>query len=254
MFAIKRLWNTTKYLYESQRSASPAAHKPEPSKDTVTEDTWVYVWNLTANKVGHTAIQVGGTGPKCEESDGGEYISIHPNLIPAIGPTIVLPLPAALSNTLEEDMALEGAAAVKQDQSIDGIAGIPGELLGQDTPNSLSPDHVIKVPGLNTQAMRAHIKEVRAGIETGQTAYQLLPKINALKFFREMPYYLNYDPVDIKDVPNPGKSNKNSPKVYNCATLVGQLLEVGGMPAMEPSMLPYKPTPNDIAESLSKSF
>lgn len=38
----------------------------EPAKDT-----WVFVWNMTASKVGHTAVQVGGSKPKMKDEDQG---------------------------------------------------------------------------------------------------------------------------------------------------------------------------------------
>ncbi|MDX2345350.1 MAG: hypothetical protein QNK11_00550, partial [Legionella sp.] len=73
MSRIKNLLDIGKQMLALAHAALP----PHASNETfnipephVTENTWVYVWNLTSNKVGHTAIQVGGDTPKFKNNDG----------------------------------------------------------------------------------------------------------------------------------------------------------------------------------------
>ncbi|MDA9272190.1 hypothetical protein N9Q05_02285 [bacterium] len=208
-------------------------------------NTWVYIWKMTAQKVGHAAIQVGGCTAKRDEHDNhGEYISIHPNMIPSIGPTVILPLPAGLANTLTHDMAAE-AAALHQN-SLEDLTGIAAPL-----PTSLPPDYTFYIPNLKTDAMRELITITRAEVTTGQTAYQLLPEINTLAFFKEAPQYLNYNPVDIaKPSHQPHQSSSYGDKKYNCVTLVSTILVAGGMP-LQPSKMPWGETPNSLGKQLS---
>ncbi|MDX2346514.1 MAG: hypothetical protein QNK11_06570, partial [Legionella sp.] len=169
--------------------------------------------------------------------------------IPSIGPTIVLPLPAGLATTLTEDMESEAAA---QNNCMDDIE--KELILDKHASTSLSPDYVFKISNLDTQAMRAHIKQIQADVETGQTAYQLVPAINAIRFFREIPLYLTYDPLDIGNPEHIKRSLQTDQNVYNCATLVDDILDVGGMPSRKPSFWASEPTtPNTISERVSES-
>lgn len=206
-------------------------------------NTYVHIWKLMAPKtVGHVAIEVGS----CKPGDPhGEYISIHPGMIPAIGPTTVLPLPAKLANHLTEDMAME-AASQKADLSADDL---PTSLSHPVT--SLPPDYTFQIPNLNTDAMRAVINRTREEVVTGQTTYQLLPKVKATRFFFELPQYLNYNPVDI--IPSRQLSSMHfyGQHNYNCATLVKDILQVGGLPLNETNT-PWGSTPNDVAMQISK--
>ena len=220
------------------------------------ENTWVYVWNLTADKVGHTAIQIGGCTPKTKldnkdikkTPDESVYISIHPGGIPAIGPTTVLPLPAILAKSLTDDMLSEAAAAQQPTYIHNSTQRV--ELQ--------PPDQVFQIPLLNTQAMREHVRKVDTGVTCGDTSYQLLPRVKAVNFLRELPGYLAQDPVDMscmrKTVSSLAKKNKEKSEyaVYNCATLVEKLLTIGGVPPIDDSRLrfPWDPTPNGVAEHL----
>lgn len=211
------------------------------------QNTWVYIWKMTPDKVGHAAMQVGGCEPKKEKHNPGEYISIHPKLIPSIGPTTLLPLPAGLNDTLTEDMLTEASAPDFIGNSDSPVSFRP------EVKDSVAPDYTFKIPGLNTQAMLAAVETTREEVQTGETAYQLFPKINTLKFFKEIPHYLNYNPVDIKDC----LKNKQKTKLYgdnrrNCVTLVDDILNAGGMPAMQ-SNAPWGQTPNGLAEQLLKN-
>ncbi|MDP3705539.1 MAG: hypothetical protein Q8R24_06475 [Legionellaceae bacterium] len=202
-------------------------------------NTWVYVWKMTAQKVGHTAIQVGGCKPKLEQDDHGEYISIHPNMIPSIGPTVILPLPAGLAGTLSHDMAAE--AGSQNNDMLGELTGIPSE----HSPTSCPPDYTFNIPNLKTDVMRNMIAATRDEVKTGQTTYQLLPKVNTLQFFKEIPQFISYNPVDIGSTPKPPQGNNR----YNCATLVSSILKEGGMPIRQ-SIMPWGQTPNDLAEQL----
>lgn len=225
-----------KTLVPTLRGFSTLAHNQEDTsspKDSV--DTWVYVWNLTAKGVGHTAIQVGDS-----------YMSIHPNYIPAVGPTVVFPLPATLTHHITEDMASEAVASKKDNIDENGLA----RTFAPDVaPNLKAPDRTFKVSGLDTDAMRRAMSRIEAHVESGEASYQLIPRVNGLGFFRELPGYLAQDPVDI-ELTRKRVSQDTPPEVYNCATLVSHLLQEGGMPPVHSSGLLWSPTPNDIASHL----
>jgi hypothetical protein len=204
-------------------------------------NTWVYIWKMTAQTVGHTAIQVGGCKPKLNQDDSGDYVSIHPNMIPSVGPTVILPLPAGLASTLSEDMAVE-AGSQNYDMLVE-LGGIPPD----NQPTSCLPDYTFKIANLKTDAMRNMIAATRQEVETGKTTYQLLPKVNALQFFKESSQFISYNPVDITSSPKrPDTYNR-----YNCATLVSAMLKTGGVPIRQ-SAMPWGQTPNDLIEQLSK--
>ena len=211
------------------------------------ESTWVYIWSMTAEKVGHAAIQVGGCEPKRQDQDNkGEYMSIHPRSIPAIGPTIIFPLPAALSTTLTDDMASE-AASLRNDETLE----MPTAFRPRHLPTSLPPDYTFKVPNLRVDAMRTLMKTTKEEVETGQTTYQLLPKVNTLTFFKELPQYINYNSIDIINPPRQShKGHTYGDKKYNCATLVSSILVAGGLPIQQSSM-PWGQTPDSLANQLS---
>mmetsp|Transcript_5232 Transcript_5232/g.8059 ORF Transcript_5232/g.8059 Transcript_5232/m.8059 type:complete len:225 (+) Transcript_5232:2-676(+) len=209
------------------------ASNPQPS-----EDIWVYVWNLTSDGVGHTGIQVGDT-----------YMSIHPGRVPAVGPTIVFPLPAILASKLTDDMESEAAASRKDTVDPDSFyCGV-----ASDTPlDQKAPDRIYRVAGLDTAAMRKTMRQVEAGVESDNISYQLVPRINALSFFKELPAYLSQDPVDMT-LTREQPSQKQRGAVYNCATLVDHLLQAGGMRPVPHSRIPWEPTPNAIADHVEES-
>ena len=226
--------------------------KTEASSCECQGNTWVYIWKMTAKKVGHTAIQVGGCKPKFDETDNnGEYISIHPNMVPSIGPTVIFPLPAGLASTLSEDMTAE--AGSQNNAMLGELTGIMEPFPPQHIPSSCLPDYTFNIPHLKTNDMRKLITLTRDEVKTGATTYQLLPKINTLGFFKDIPEYINYNPVDIakkpKQSPTSGYYGYNR---YNCVTLVSTILATGGMPIQQSNM-PWGQTPNDLIEQLSKN-
>lgn len=221
--------------------------KPQPtSADVEKEDTWVYFWKTTArNGVGHAAIQVGGDQPKMKPEDPGEYISIHPDVIPAIGPTIFLPLPAHLATTLAEDMETQAASRTQLISDFDSSPLPLQNLL------SIPPDQTIRIKNLDTKAMLAHIEQTRKQVEEGQTTYQLVPKVNMLGFFQDAPYFISQDPLDVlmnKRFLSGHKKTTN--QAMHCSMLVSEILTSGGA-HIAPSKMPWGITPNNLAEQIS---
>jgi hypothetical protein len=212
-------------------------------------DTWVYVWNLTSDKVGHTSIQIGGRVIKDTKCDDCTYMSIHPGGIPAIGPTTVLPLPASLARSLMEDMVSEANAQTEDPATASPLFSSPTTVRRE----SVAPDKVFCIKGLNVFAMKREMDHVESCVRSGDTSYQLLPRVNMLSFLRELPGYISQDPVDAALTRRiAAASSKQHGAVYNCATLVERILNIGGLRA-EPARLqfPWDPTPNGIAERLS---
>lgn len=222
-----------------QTRANPGLPKKKESGNT-----YVYIWKTLAPKsVGHVAVEVGGAG-----EEGGHYMSIHPGLLPAVGPTTVWPMPAVLSSTLAEDMEIEATY-----QQLAPDPDEPATLVR--TPylaGGLPPDHIFKFAHLDTQAMRTFMQTVRDEVPVGQTTYQLFPKVNAYGFFKDISHCLTYNPIDARHSPSrqPSKQGYGA-NPYNCATLVSRILKEGGMSIQE-SNTPWGQSPNGLAEQLSK--
>lgn len=232
-----------------------------------------YHCNSITNPLYHkrlTALHVlyaGGCSPKLrgDASSGGAYMSIHPGVIPAIGPTVIAPLPGNLSQNLQEDMEIE-ASYLKQDtymdeSSLDKISHTNYRSKSTPPPEVLPPDEVIKLYGLNTNEMHKKITEVRRGVSKFQVTYQLLPNVHTLDFAYQIPHYLNYDHIDVRNLE---KKNLHTNRgygstSYNCTSLVADILHSGGCTASGiarsgPSALtPWALTPNDLSDQLRPS-
>jgi hypothetical protein len=234
------LRNFKSYFFPSKKSSSQDS--PTNEKKDI---TWVYIWKLTSEGVGHSAIQVGGDEPKILEQQSGLYASIWPNSIPSIGPTIMMSLPAEFANTLAEDMSLE--ASSKENYFNDSHVLSKANL----NPSGSSPTQTFKISGLDTKAMEQFIEEKKAGLVTGSTTYQLLPKIGLSKFLREGSFFSNLDPIDIN------LFNKQCPQIEsiprNCTTVVMDVLNKGGM-RIKSSLFPWGLTPNNLADQIQASL
>ncbi|MGV3739957.1 MAG: hypothetical protein ACO1N3_01525 [Gammaproteobacteria bacterium] len=224
----------------------------DETPNTVTDgcdgNSYLYIWKTLAPKsVGHVAIQVGGCEPKVDANKKGNYISIHPGLVPSMGPLVVCPMPAALSVTLCEDMEIEASYQKSTLDPDDPSSVFQGHHV---QPKTLAPDYIFKFSNLNTSAMRMFIHNVKKEVETGQSTYQLFPKMNALRFFKDIPHALTYDPIDFKNAPSllPSKQDYGA-NTYNCATLVTRILQEGGMNIKQENT-PWGQSPNSLAEQL----
>lgn len=216
--------------------------------DTCPNNTWVFVWNTTSRNIGHAGMQVGGCKPKHSETDEGEYLSLWPNKIPAFGPTVALPLPARLADTLERDMLDEDS----QNQST--FLSDP-ELHSLDTPflvnpNGMPPDQIYSIPHLNTKAMKTKIASIREAVDTGEQRYQLFPNISLVGFFRDMGACLSYDPVDMHQLnQNNQRRKKPTYSKNNCTTLVADILKEGGLHIEQENVF-MGLTPNSLANQI----
>jgi hypothetical protein len=209
---------------------------------THSKKTYVYFWNMTPDGVGHAAIQVDGSKPKMKEEDEGTYISIHPHIIPSVGPTTVLPLPACLATNLLEDMENEAAASHKP--ILDDSSGIfPFDS------KPLAPNKTFVIEGLDTEAMLERINKTKEGVQSDTVNYQLLPKVNFLRFFRESPYFIAQDPVDM-EMHRRSSQKVEETQVYNCSTLVSDILNSGGLDIKQSKRMPWGITPNGLADQI----
>jgi hypothetical protein len=207
--------------------------------------SWVFIWKMTPEKVGHVALQVGGCQPKMtEESKNGIYVSLHPSKIPALGPTIVLPLPSHISRSLVEDMEIE-ASYVTSSISPDAIAFSEPT----PTPTSLPPDTIYKVTNLQTDKMRNAIKDIENKHDEGMIAYQLCPQPDTAGFFLDIPSFLTYDAHESTYVNSKQSINYLGKSRFNCATMVSSILSSGGL-VLKHTMLPWGLTPNEVTEQL----
>ncbi|PWY56523.1 hypothetical protein DGG96_02085 [Legionella qingyii] len=236
---------------ESNDGVSDITHlkqQKETSNYKESQSTWVYIWNMTAQGPGHAAIQIGGSKPKMNEEDPGEYISIHPNSIPSMGPTVVLPLPAHLATTLAEDMESEAISRGKS--NINDFDSRPN--LSTENPEPLPPDQTFKIENLDTEAMLNHIHKIEDTVQTGKTSYQLFPNINLNGFFKDMPSFINQDPIDVEiNRRLSSKYAESDNQTTNCSVLVSDILDSGGKHIVK-SKLPWGISPNGLSDSLNK--
>lgn len=241
------------YFSKASENTENTVHLPDVEnhqfngKNQSNSKTWVFIWNTTPKTVGHAAMQLNGDSPKITEDQPGEYVSLHPQY-PAIGPTTVLPLPSELATTLDEDMKSEGASMFNKNIDMD--------VLNLDsTTSSLPPDQIFEIDGLDTKAMHDEIHKYEEKIDKGDAYYQLLPNVNTLgylsSFLQDASTFINYDPIDIASNKNCLFKNKNRDLIHpnNCATLVGDILNKGGMDIHE-SNTPWGLTPNELAEQI----
>lgn len=206
--------------------------------------TYVHIWETTAKAVGHASIAI----VDCSSDLSAKYMSIHPGQFPAIGPSVVLPIPAALSPSLDEDKVIEANYHQAKIPNQDEMVTLPQT---DNTVERLDPDYTFHFSHLNVRSILAEMDDIAAKVKTGEVAYQLFPKVNAFGFFKDIPRFISYNPVDINGVKNKQVPSAYNPKVYNCATLVGHLLSHGGATVKE-SKTPWGQSPNELASQLYK--
>lgn len=243
--------NVTDHGAEEPSKSNPQQDAPPPEMKT----TWVAVWNLTSEKVGHVAVQVGGDKLKENEDEPGEYFSLHPSVIPAIGPTIVLPLPATSATTLTEDMQLEGS---KNTLPIDSDSNSTLTVIDPVQNATTPPDKILRIEGLDHQAMLACIEQMRKNTEEGTQTYLLLSKVDTLelglRLINDAPYFVNQDPIDVMIADRNGLLSNQKSKSYtadNCATAAAKIINSGGGSCpINVSNAPWGITPNELARQV----
>ncbi|KTC82623.1 hypothetical protein [Legionella cherrii] len=180
--------------------------EPVPFED---DSVTIYVWSSGFNSLGHVAMKF---------SDD-QYWSIWPKSTPAGGLTSIWPLRATLATKLADDCMQE---AIRPREDFANLMQ-PDEIL------PLEPDKVFVVHGVDKQKMINEFTRIKEGLDTGEVCYQLLPGVKASGFVHRL----------LSGTP------KNT-EVYNCVTLTGHLLEVGGKSfANDPWA-----TPSNFAEQL----
>ncbi|KTD01367.1 hypothetical protein [Fluoribacter gormanii] len=237
--ALKNTSNTpdsTNYSLNNTKSTEPA------------KDTWVFIWNLTADKVGHAAVQIGGSKPKMNEEDPGEYASIHPNGIPSAGLTSVLPLPAHIATNLSQDMETLGAS--ENTLSITDMDG-PIKAKSSKEAKPLAPDHIYHFENLDNSAMSEHIKKSHEKVTSGKMGYQLFPNVNLVGFFKDSSAFISQDPIEIEMQRRISEKQMNDSEVHNCTSLVSVVLNKGGLPIEHSKIKPWVITPNGLSDELS---
>lgn len=227
-------------------NATAPSKESEPSDPP--KDTWVFIWNMTAEKVGHAAIQTGGSQPKKKDGDPGFYASIHPYGVPSTGLTSILPLPAHLATNLSEDMETLGASENTGAFDMDQPLAKPNH-----DAKPLPPDHIYHFKNLNTPMMSQHIQEIQKKVETGEVGYQLFPNVNLLGFFRDSSAFVSQDPIDVEMHRRASKKRTNSNQVYNCTTLVSEVLNQGGLSISRSLIKPWGITPNGLSSEIKES-
>ena len=209
--------------------------------------SWIYVWRMTPDKVGHVAAQLGGCSPKITKSDtaGGRYISLHPSKIPAFGPTIALPLPSEISTSLAEDMEIEAMYNAMDKLTDDSTSAC--QRTGE-TASLLPPDKIFKIANLDTQSMQNYVDNVEREFDEGNIFYQLCPQVNSVEFLADVPKYIGFD-LDSSASNAKAVVNYYGKHKYNCATIASAVLASGGL-ILKHSPTPWGLTPNDVASQL----
>lgn len=218
----------------SDRSvAATVPHKPTPSSEH--QDTVVYVWSTSAKSVGHVALQV-----------GKDYVSLHPGDASAYGPASFLPLKASFAQSVKEDSEIEGYSQSRR--VVTEFDSAPP--VQDDKPTSpVFPDKTFTIKGLNTPAMQEAFARKKEEVDADTLAYQLLPKVNVLKFFQESAHQMGGDFADAAMRTDPSAVSHTTPQTENCATIAAKVLTVGGL-TIEESAMPWGVSPNGLANQL----
>ncbi|HAT8179212.1 TPA: hypothetical protein JA361_06995 [Legionella pneumophila] len=198
------------YMFSKTENTTTEA---EVQVDKTNEDdsVTVYVWSSGLNSLGHVSIKF--------SDDPSHYWSIWPKSTPAGGLTSILPLKAALAPKLEDDCMQE---AIRPKEDFTNLMQ-PDEILPQQ------PDKVFVVHGLDKQKMKKEFTRIEQGIDSGEVSYQLLPAVRLVNFVSRL---FSTQPKD---------------EVYNCVTLTGHLLKVGGKDNLNCN--PWQ-TPSNFADQL----
>jgi hypothetical protein len=198
------------YMFSKTESETiEPVHVDKPNED---DSVTVYVWSSGLNSLGHVSMKF--------SDDPRHYWSIWPKSTPAGGLTSILPLKATLAPKLEDDCMQE---AIRPREDFANLME-PVEILPQQ------PDKVFVVHGLNKQKMKNEFTRIHQGLDTGEVSYQLLPGIKVANFVSRV------------------LSKKPKDEVYNCVTLTGHLLKVGGKENLKCN--PWE-TPSNFADQLS---
>ncbi|KTD70058.1 hypothetical protein Lste_0662 [Legionella steelei] len=196
-------------LGKKENASIESAPLEKPTEDsTVT----IYSWSTGLNSLGHVAMKF--------DDEPGNYWSIWPKATPAGGLTSIWPLKATLATKLEDDCMQE---AIRPPADFANLME-PAEIL------PLQPDKVFVVHGLDKQKMKDEFARIKAGFDTGEVCYQLLPGVTASGFIHSVLF-----------------GNPKNTEVYNCVTLTGHLLKAGGKSLTND---PWA-TPSNFAEQLS---
>ncbi|HHF7365431.1 TPA: hypothetical protein ACPSKY_000525 [Legionella bozemanae] len=231
----------------STPSIDPSDSQEKKSIETA-KDTWVFIWDMTADKVGHAAIQVGGSKPKMKNEDPGEYASIHPDKIPSTGLTSVLPLPAHIATNLSEDMETLGAS---EHASVTEL-GEPIKIKLKDA-SPLPPDHIYHYKNLGTSEMSKHIEQAHKKVKTGKMGYQLFPNVNLVGLFKDSPAFITQDPIDVELHRRVAEKKTDNHEVHNCTSFVSETLNKGGLPVNCSKIKPWGITPNGLSDEINSN-
>ena len=244
---------------------------------------YVYIWKTTTEKVGHVAIEVidceslptdsskqTGKMKNILKYDNNRkvkekaYMSIHPGVIPSVGPTSILPVPASLSTSLSQDMEIEAEyenrTNISQEEPM--IAISPPSSLSSASVKLLSPDFTFHVSDkiIDTNRMISFMKQEKDNVQNGRTAYQLFPKVDMMSIARDAPKCIGGDSAALirKEATYRNKDDTGNttpsvymPRVYNCATLVTSILHAGGLKSIKnQAATPWGQSPNNVANQL----
>ncbi|QRN02884.1 hypothetical protein GH742_02805 [Legionella sp. MW5194] len=241
----KKIADKQDYPPNSDASTDVSPTKPQSKQRP---NSYVYIWLKTVNGPGHAAIQIGGSEPKLNADDAGDYGSIHPQNFPSMGPLAVLPLKADMAESLTQDMLLEASA--DQKMITNDMETPPFFTQAERAPKQ--PDLTFEIDHLDINAMHQRLQQVKADIAEDRMRYQLLPRVDVARFFHDTLHFIAYDPIDIhlhmekqRQLPAPPS------KVTNCSTLVADVLNAGG--ANIQTNKPWGITPDGLADELQHS-
>lgn len=181
--------------------------------------TWVYVWRMTPDGVGHVGIQVGGERPGDHH---GIYRSVHP-LFPVFGPFVVYPMPLVQALSWQEDARSE----------------------------SKDPNQEFKLPDVIFYSNRLNVTKMIEALdsESKDFKYQLIPGIHPWKFFDYSAEDVTYQPLERIYSPSQPLARV---KTHNCATYVAEVLRAGGV-ELKPTSYPWRMSPNSVMDQLSSN-
>ncbi len=173
-----------------------------PAPEPILDDqAKVFVWSGDADNVGHVSIQL-----EAKKDGSKTYTSIWPKRVPAVGPLTIFPLRAALATRLEQDIKSESNGFSLQ------LDNGSESLVPRSSGQQINPDKIFTVPIPDMDAMRKEYDRIESGVKEGNICYQLFPNVKT-----------------------------TSREVYDCSTLVAQLLKVGGVTGL-PATPEWKPS------------
>lgn len=222
------------------------------------EPVRIYVWPTTfesrlndrGTSAGHAAISTGVDN----------HMGLWPHGIPAMGPTVIVPLKADLAKELKEDIIAEEPPLYSPDMDEMTYSWYKNPR----NHTALAAPMVFETTVADTNAIKAEMDKVKQQVKTGEIRYQLFPNVRLFSGLINSVNSISKSSLNIitadpfSQLPNPHLSEELAllpnviMQVHNCTSLVKHILAKGGIQLKKHPLTPWGTSPSALAVELDK--